>query len=277
VRLVSGPGEITVNGNPAIQVTKIAANNPLGFTIRTATMPVVELPDYKDLAKKEGKDISVEVSDEELEGAITELKKMRSAQEAKSEEKQEGEENVEPKAEAPLPELTDDYVKALGPFEGVLDFKIKFRENMQQEKEQREREKNRLAIIEKIVSETKVEVPNILIESELNRMLYQMQSDISRMGLSYEDYLKHLNKTEEAIREEFKPDAEKRAKMELIMHEISKRENLAPAKELVASEVENLMKQYPGADSSRAEAYVTQILTNDSVFKFLEDQAKKKD
>jgi alanyl-tRNA synthetase len=151
---------------------------------------------------------------------------------------------------------------------------IKKQENMQQEKEQREREKNRLAIIEKIVSETKVEVPNILIESELNRMLYQMQSDISRMGLSYEDYLKHLNKTEEAIREEFKPDAEKRAKMELIMHEISKRENLAPAKELVASEVENLMKQYPGADSSRAEAYVTQILTNDSVFKFPEDQVR---
>jgi trigger factor len=206
--------KIDAIGNPAIQVTKIAAGNPLGFTIRTATMPEVTLPDYKTIAKKEGKKIETEVTDEELEKAITELKKMRAQQEkpqseAATEEVKEGEE----KKEEVLPELTDEYVKALGPFENVADFKTKFRENLKNEKEHREHEKNRLAIIEKILGETKVEVPSLLIESELNRMLYQMQSDISRMGLSYEDYLKHLNKSEEAIREEFKPDAEKRVKI----------------------------------------------------------------
>jgi FKBP-type peptidyl-prolyl cis-trans isomerase (trigger factor) len=266
--------KIDAIGNPAIQVTKIAAGNPLGFTIRTATMPEVTLPDYKTIAKKEGKKIETEVTDEELEKAITELKKMRAQQEkpqseAATEEVKEGEE----KKEEVLPELTDEYVKALGPFENVADFKTKFRENLKNEKEHREHEKNRLAIIEKILGETKVEVPSLLIESELNRMLYQMQSDISRMGLSYEDYLKHLNKSEEAIREEFKPDAEKRVKMELAMREIAKKEKIEPKEEDIAPQVEALMKQYPGADLDRARVYITEMLTNDKVFAFLEQQA----
>jgi FKBP-type peptidyl-prolyl cis-trans isomerase (trigger factor) len=266
--------KIDAIGNPAIQVTKIAAGNPLGFTIRTATMPEVTLPDYKAIAKKEGKKVETEVTDEELEKAITELKKMRAQQEkpqseTATEEVKEGEE----KKEEVLPELTDEYVKALGPFENVADFKTKFRENLKNEKEHREHEKNRLAIIEKILGETKVEVPSLLIESELNRMLYQMQSDISRMGLSYEDYLKHLNKSEEAIREEFKPDAEKRVKMELAMREIAKKEKIEPKEEDIAPQVEALMKQYPGADLDRARVYITEMLTNDKVFAFLEQQA----
>jgi trigger factor len=272
--------KIDAIGNPAIQVTKIAPNNPLGFTIRTAVMPLVKLPDYAAIAKKESKEVATEVTEEELEGAITELKKMRANQE--KQEKGETEDVATAadgeKKEEELPELTDDYVKALGPFENVLDFKIKFRQNMEQEKAQREREKNRLAIIEKVLEGTEVEIPSLLIEGELNRMLYQMQADISRMGFSYEDYLKHLNKTEETIRQEFRPDAEKRAKMELVMHEIAKLEKLAPSPELVAEEVAALMKQYPGADNSRAEAYVTQILTNDAVFSFLEGKKiEKKD
>ena len=267
--------KIDAIGNPAIQVTKIAAGNPLGFTIRTATIPEVTLPDYKAIAKKEGKKVAEEISDEELEKAIDELRSMRAKQEeaatenAGEEKKEEGDE----KKEIPLPELTDDYVKALGPFENVADFKEKFRTNLKQEKEHREHEKNRLAIIEKILGETKVEVPQLLVEGELNRMLFQMQSDISRMGLSYEDYLKHLNKTEEAIREEFRPDAEKRVKMELAMREIAKKENLSPKEEDIAPQVEALMKQYPGADLERARVYITEMLTNDKVFSFLESQA----
>ncbi len=273
-------------GNPVISITKIAPGNPLGFTIKTATIPEVNLPDYKAIAKKEAKEITVEVTDEELEKAIGELQKMRAAQEKKESEEKNGETKPKTPSDSetdssttqtePLPALTDEYVRELGPFENVADFKTKFKENIANEKKHREQEKNRLAIIEKIIADTKVEVPNILIENELNRMFFRMQSDISRMGLSYDDYMKHLGKSEDAIREEFKPDAIKRVTMELVMRDIAKKENLTPAEAEIKTEVEMLMKQYPGADLRNTTAYVEQVLTHEKVFGFLESQTEKK-
>ena len=60
-----------------------------------------------------------------------------------------------------------------------------------------------LNIIEKIIDDSIIEVPEILIEVELDKILYRMESDITQMGLKFEDYLKHLNKTLADLRKEF--------------------------------------------------------------------------
>ena len=264
-------------GPPAVQITKIAAGNPLGFVIKTAIMPEVELPDYKKISAGARTEIKADVTDAEFEEGLKQMQRMRAQgiaenivkeNEEKGDEKKEGEEKV---AEAEvLPELTDDYVKTLGLFENVEDFKIKFRENMRLEKEHRESEKNRLNIMEKILDATKITVPQILVDGELDRMLYRMKMDITGMGLSYEDYLKHLGKTVEQVREEFKYDAIKRVKMEILISEIAKNENVAPDEAEITAEVEQVMKNFPGADNARARAYVEQVLTNERVFKMLE-------
>lgn len=265
--------KIDAIGEPGVQITKIAENSPLGFVIKTAIMPVVNLPEYKKIAKSESKEIKVEVTEEEFQNTIKELRKMRAPHiHAEGEEHKEGE--VHEVKEEDLPVFDDAFVQGLGPFKDVADFNVKMRENMQKEKEHREREKNRLSIMEKILEGTKTEIPKILIDAELDKMLYRMKSDISGMGLAYEDYLKHLGKSEEGIRSEFVKDAEKRVKMELILHEIATKEKLVPSDEDVKKEVEKIMSEYKDADKNRATEYVTMILTNEMVFKFLEDQGK---
>ena len=57
--------KIDAIGQPGVQITKIAENSPLGFVIKTATMPVVTLPDYREIAKTQPKEIKVEVTEEE--------------------------------------------------------------------------------------------------------------------------------------------------------------------------------------------------------------------
>jgi trigger factor len=141
---------------------------------------------------------------------------------------------------------------------------------MKAEKIHREQEKNRLNVMEKILSETKAVIPNILIEAELDRMFYRMKADIQSMGLSYEDYMKHLGKSETDMRNELRADAEKRVKMELIVSEIATKENIQPNKEELEKQVQEVMAQYPGADKGRAEAYVEQVMINEGVFKLLE-------
>ncbi len=264
-------------GSPAVQITKIAKGSPLGFIIKTAVMPEVTLPDYKKIAQAESKNESTDVTDEEFEKALLEVREMRAKGIKENIEKEnmaKGIANPEPTegdaAKEELPELTDEYVKTLGNVENVEDFKTKFRENMKLEKENRAREANRLNIMEKILGETKTVIPKLLIEAELDRMMYRMKMDITGMGLSYEEYLKHLGKEEKVMRDELRADAEKRVKMELLIAEIAKKENVVPDAAETEKQVDEIMRGYPGADLERARAYVEQIQINEQVFKILE-------
>jgi trigger factor len=163
-------------------------------------------------------------------------------------------------------------VKGLGPFKDVEDFKTKLRENIKLEKENLVKEKTRLKIIEKIIEETKVEIPEILVEAELDKVIYKMESDISAMGLQFEDYLKHINKTREDLRKEFRGEGEKRAKLSLVLNEIGKTEKIVADPEAVSREVAHILEHYKDADPDRAQMHAENVLTNEKIFQFLESQ-----
>jgi FKBP-type peptidyl-prolyl cis-trans isomerase (trigger factor) len=74
------------------------------------------------------------------------------------------------------------------------------------------------------------------------------------------------------LRKEWRPDAEKRAKLQMIIRTISDKENLKPSEEEIEKEVGNIMAVYKDADPVRARAYIENMLENEKVFKFLEDQ-----
>ena len=103
-------------------------------------------------------------------------------------------------------------------------------------------------------------------------MLAQMKGDIERMGLKFDDYLKHIKKTEEDMKKDLRPDAEKRAKSQLALNKIAVEEKIEPNKEAVEKEVAHIVAQYKDADPERARIYVETMLTNEEVFKFFEAQ-----
>ena len=140
------------------------------------------------------------------------------------------------------------------------------------EKENQIREKTRLKIIEAIIKETEIDLPEILAEIELEKMMHRMESDIAQMGLKFEDYLKHLNKTADDLKKEIRPDAEKKAKLGLILNEIAKAEKFAADKEQVDREVAHILEHYKDADPERARIHAENVLSNEKVFVFLENQ-----
>ncbi len=277
--------KIDAISRPEITITKLARNNPLEFKIKTATMPEIQLADYKEISKKITSKITdaeknITVTDEDLEKTIQDIRKSRAPKKHMAEHTCEGEDcKHEPQSlasdgakEQELSEFNDEYVKALGPFKDVEDFKIKLRENIKLEKENQAKEKTRLKIVEKIIDDSKMDLPDILIEVELDKILYRMESDIAQMGLKFEDYLKHLNKTVEDIRKEFKNDAEKKAKLALVLHKISEIEKIVADQEQVAKEVELILSHYKEADPERARLHAENVLTNEKIFQFLEAQ-----
>lgn len=258
-------------GRPDVAISKIAIGSPIEFKIKATVMPEVKLPDYKKIAKKENsvEEKIEEVSEKQIEETIKEIQKMYAQQ---NHTHKEGEVHVEGE-ELPLPEINDEFVKKLGDFKDVSDFRSKLKENIAKEKEIHAKDKKRGKLLEKLVEETKIEMPKMVIESELDKMEGQFKSDIAQMGLQPDEYLKHIKKSWEDLRKEWTPDAEKRAKTQLILQKISLEEKIEPSKEEMEKQIKLLTDQYKGADPERVRAYVEMVLVNDAVIKFLEKQS----
>jgi trigger factor len=264
--------KIDAIGKPEIRVTKIAQGNPLEFVAVTSVVPEVTLPDYKKLAKEQIKKSDpkeLKVGDKDIEEAILRIRKRHASHEGHDHDKMTPEEH-DKAIEASMPELTDDFVKTLGDFNDIPDFKNKLSDMIAEQKRDEATEKLRIRISDALADATKTEIPDIMIESELDRTQAQFSADVERMGVKLEDYLKHAKKTLEEVRTEWKPHAEKKAKLQLILNEIAKQEKIAPTKEEVEEEVSHIVEHYKEADRERATTYAETVLTNEKVFAWLE-------
>jgi FKBP-type peptidyl-prolyl cis-trans isomerase (trigger factor) len=262
-------------GRPRLSITKLAPGNPLEFKINVDVMPEVKLPDYKKIAKSEmsKKDEKIEVTEKDIVDVIAEVRKQRAHHAYHIAHKDDTEhKHTEDEIEKFMPEFNDEFVKTIGNFENVEDFKTKAKENIQKEKEQRTKEKKRQELMEKLVAETTLKLPQSLIDNELERMFAQFEGDIRGIGLKVEDYLKHINKKPEDLIKEWQPDAEKRAKLNIILEEIAKAEKIEPDPEKVTEQVQHLMTHYKDIDPVRAQIYTEHMLRMEGAIKFLEEQ-----
>lgn len=264
-------------GRPEIIFTKLAIGSDVEFKIKTAVMPEVTLPDYKKIAKEIKEETVTDVTDEEVEKVIEDLRQMRAQQNAHKREHGDDphahdhnhSHDIKPED---LPELNDEFAKSIGGFDSVEILKSKIKENLTEEKKKESYDKRRAQILEKIDTETKVDVPQVIVDLEIDKMMAQIEADIARAGLDFAEYEKHSGKTKESIREEIRPDAVKRARTQLAISKIAEVEKISPDIEKVDAQVNALKQMYPGADDVRTRAYVIQIMGNEEVLKFLEEQ-----
>ncbi len=264
--------KIDAVGRPQVQITKLASGNPLEFKATTAVVPTVKLPDYKKIAEKETKADAkneIKVEEKDLEDAILKIRKSRVSHEGHDHEKMTPEEHEKAILDS-LPEFNDEFVRGLGDFKDVEDFKTKVREMIGQNKRDEAREKLRIKIADALLDATTIELPEIMIESELDRTQAQFSGDIEKMGVKLEDYLKHAKKSLEEIRKEWTPHAEKKAKLQLILNAIADTEKIKPDPKEIEDEVKHIIEHYKDADRERASTYAETVLTNEKVFRMLE-------
>lgn len=253
-------------GSPQIGITKLAKDNPIEFKITIAIYPTVNLAAYKEIAKEENAKPEVAtVTEKDIADTILNIRKSRVPADATiSKDEADNEEN--------LPAYNDAFVQTLGDFTDIKDFEMKLREGIKVEKERAAREKKRIALLERLTQESDTEVPSVLIESELAKMTAQFESDITRMGGTLETYLTHIKKSKEDLHRDWRGDAEKRAKLELVLREIADKEKIVPKIEDIDREVQHLEKHHTDADPTRLRAYVAAMIEKEEVVKFLESQ-----
>lgn len=257
--------KIDAIGRPALSITKMARDNALGFTLTTAVLPEIKLPDYKKIAKGASGVAEVSVSEEEVDKVIEDLRQMRAYGHVHgAEDKHEHTEE--------LPEVNDDFAKSFGAFKDLGELRAKIKENVLREKDQNENDKRRITIMDGIIAESKFDVPAIILQSEQDKMIAQIESDVSRSGMEFDAYLKQVNKSRADLAEEFKGEAERRARFQMVINAIAKDMDLTISDEDVDKEAEKLMAQYPGADPARTKAYADMLLVNERILSMLESQ-----
>lgn len=250
---------------PAISITKIAVGNPLTFTMTVTLLPTVELPEYKKLAAAVPVETIDTIDEKDVDEYIEYLRKQRAHAAAMSKGEKIDPEKLE------LPVFDDAFAATLGNFATVDAFKTELRKNMLEERRQHATETRRIKIIESIVDATTVDVPDVLVDQELDRMLAKFKHDIERFKMNPEDYLKELKKTEEDLKNEWRADALKRAKMNLILPKIAEAENITADEKEIEHELQHLKEHDKDINETHAKLYLRMVLTNEGVFKFLEN------
>lgn len=183
--------------------------------------------------------------------------------------------------ERQLPDLDDEFAKSLGKFSSLEELKKSIKEGLMEEKKEKEKQRIRSIIISKIADKASVEIPDILVESELDNMLADLAASAKEMGLEWEEYLLHLKKTTEQLRDEWRKDAQKRVRIALTMREIAKQENIQPSEEEIQEYANRFLRRYGSVkeaekdiDPEKLLEYTQGILRNEKVFEFLEKIAK---
>lgn len=158
-------------------------------------------------------------------------------------------------ATPPAPASTgpdDIFAKAMGAA-SLADLKDKVRKDLEANVSYNNELDFEEAILQEVEKITTVELPEILIQDELQRMLVSLQRRVADMGLLLEDYLKNQGKTLEQIKNEWRPQAEKNVRMELGLAEIARMENVSISDAELQAEIDKIQdarvkKQFEAAE-----------------------------
>lgn len=179
--------------------------------------------------------------------------------------------------ERELPNLDDNFARSLGRFKDLADLKEGLAKNLKSEAEQKENDRFQLEAVEKILEKTKFEAPEILVESETEKMIKDLERMVKASGGEFEKYLLGIKKTVEDLKKDFQKQAEKRVKTGLILREVAKREKISVSAEEVEREQKREMGHWQHdpetikkIESEEYRDYLFGLIQNRKVFEFLE-------
>lgn len=142
--------------------------------------------------------------------------------------------------EKELPSLDDDFAKDLGEFDTIEEQKVDIKTKLTERAKERARYQEDDIIVKKIVDETKFEVPDTLVDNELDRLINDFSMRMAYSGIRFDDYLKYIGSDLEKFKEEHRNEAVESVKTRLILEKIIETESIDVSNDEIESEIEKL-------------------------------------
>ena len=143
-----------------------------------------------------------------------------------------------------LPELDDEFAQDVSEFDTLAEYREDVRKKLGETKEEEARRTKEDEAIKKIVDKSSMEIPEAMIETQVEVMVEEFAQRISQQGLSFEQYMQFSGMTMAKMKEQVKPEALSRIQSSLVLEEIAKAEDIQVSDEDVAAEIEKMAKAY---------------------------------
>ena len=164
--------------------------------------------------------------------------------------------------ETNLPEADDEFAKDVSEFDTIAELRADKRKKLEEAEALHAKNVRENALITKACENATVEIPEAMIERQMDHMLNDIRYRLSMQGISLEDYCKYTGSSIEAMRKEMRGDAEKRVKSQLVLEAISKAEAL----EATAEEIEQKLDEYAAQFGDKAESFKKGLTEEDKLY-----------
>jgi trigger factor len=178
-----------------------------------------------------------------------------------------------------LPEANDEFARSMGDFAGMAALKVDVKARLERNALDRARHSFADRIIDYAAANANLELPDILIDQEVEVMHDEFRSSLSRQGITEESYLKVVEKTEADLHAEFRPSAEKRVRVLLVLSKVAEAEGLEIPDSAVEAEVQRARERYTKDrktvayfESERGRSFIKSTLRRSRVVEKLIDE-----
>lgn len=154
-----------------------------------------------------------------------------------------------------LPELDDEFAQDVSEFDTLAEYKEDVKKKLTERKEADAHRTKEDEAIAKIIDDAKMDIPEAMIDNQVNSMINDFANNMMQQGLSMEQYMQFTGMTMDKFKEQVRPDAVKRIQSSLVLEQIAKDENLEVTDADVEAEIEKMAAAY-GMEVDKIKDYI---------------------
>ena len=150
-----------------------------------------------------------------------------------------------------LPELDDEFAKETSEFDTIADLKADVTKKLEDANNERAEREFEEAVITAVAGNAKVEIPEVMVEKEVDKMVQNLQQRLQYQGLSLEQYFQFTGTDEEKMREYMRANAQTKVKVDLVLEAIEKAENIEATEEEIKAKAVEVAKMYSASEDEK--------------------------
>ena len=143
-----------------------------------------------------------------------------------------------------LPVLDDEFVKDVSEFDTLEEYKADIRKKLEEEEEKKIEQKYENDIIKKAVENAKVDIPDVMVERQLDNTLQRINMSLAYQGMNLQTYLNMMGIDERTMRDDYRERALEEVKTQLVLEKISLTENIEVSDEEIENEISQMAENY---------------------------------
>ena len=176
-----------------------------------------------------------------------------------------------------LPEIDDEFAKDVSEFDNLEDYKKDLNKKIKADKENHAKIDMEQEAIDKFIEKVEVTIPEEMIDSEVDKMIEEMNANLSYQGLNIDQYLQYIGTTLDEYKKQMRDQAQRRIKLDLGLEYVAKEEKVEVEEKDIDEKIKELAAQYGNKDdesllkNENARNYMRQQLVYEKTMKVITD------